>query len=226
MKAPHAFDKTVTTPHSHRMQRPRISTNLAISADGKISSPGHAPSGWTSAGDKRRFRALRENADAILVGRGTLDSDRMTMTGPNNPLRCIVSRNGKLDPDHPIFSAPGGAIHLLVTGGPPPEVPAGVTVHTGDLSGFIAGLATHHRVEHLHCEGGGELIRELAALDLIDEFHATLAGHILFGGRDAPTATGTSHEFLPATRHFKISHFEAHPESGECFVSYTRHREG
>ncbi|MBX3743133.1 MAG: RibD family protein [Akkermansiaceae bacterium] len=207
------------------MQRPRISTNLAISADGKISSPAHPPSGWTSAGDKRRFMALRENADAILVGRGTLNNDRMTMTGPKNPLRCIVSRTGNLDPAHPIFSTPGGAIHLLVTGGPPPSVPSGVTVHSGDLTGFLAELAARHQVRHLHCEGGGELIRELAALDLVDEFHATLAGHTLFGGQEAPTATGTSREFLPATRHFRISHFEACPESGECFVSYARDRE-
>ncbi|WAC21630.1 RibD family protein [Luteolibacter sp. SL250] len=206
------------------MKRPRISTNLAISADGKISSPAHAPSGWTSPGDKRRFLALRENADAILAGRGTLDNDRMTMTGPKNPLRCIVSRSGKLDPGHPIFSTPGGAIHLLVTGGPPPPVPAGVTVHTGNLPDFLLELAANHHVKNLHCEGGGELIRELADLDLVDDFHATLAGHTLFGGQEAPTATGTARDFLPATRHFRISHFEAHPESGECFVSYTRDR--
>jgi riboflavin biosynthesis pyrimidine reductase len=225
MEAAHVFDKTVTIPHPPTMQRPRISTNLAISADGKISSPAHAPSGWTSAGDKRRLLALRENTDAILVGRGTFDKDRMTMTGPNNPLRCIVSRTGNLDPDHPIFSTPGGPIHLLVTGGPAPAILDGVTVHTGDLPGFLLVLAANLGVRSLHCEGGGELIRELAALDLVDEFHATLAGHMLFGGREAPTATGISQDFLPATRHFRISHFEAHPESGECFVSYLRDRE-
>jgi riboflavin biosynthesis pyrimidine reductase len=225
MEAPGVFDKAVTIQQSSSMQRPWISTNLAISADGKISSPAHTPSGWTSIGDKRRFMRLRENADAILVGRGTFDSDRMTMTARRNPLRCIVSREGNLDQEHPIFSTPGGDIHLLVTGSLVPTVPDGVTVHNTDLTAFLAELAESYNVETLHCEGGGELIRELIALDLVDEFHATFAGHIIFGGMQAPTATGISHEFLSATRHFRISHFEAHPESGECYVSYTRDRE-
>lgn len=206
------------------MQRPRITTNLAISADGKISSPSRLPSGWTSPGDKKRFVELREKADAILVGRGTFDNDRMTMTGPRKPLRCIVSRCGKLDPGHPVFATEGGDIHLLVTDSAPKEVPANVTVHTGGLEAFIQKLAISYHVKTLHCEGGGELIRELAKLDLIDEFHLTMAGHTLFGGSSAPTATGVSTEFLPATRRFRISYFEGHPEAGECFVSYERLR--
>lgn len=204
------------------MHRPRISTNLAISADGKISSPLFSPSGWTSQADKRRLAALRADADAILVGRGTFDQDRMTMTGPKNPLRCIVSRTGRIDPDHPIFSKPGGTIHLLVTGGEIPATQPGVTVHQGSLADFLHLLATDLGVKNLHCEGGGELIRGLAEMDAIDEFHLTLCGHTLFGGQGAPTATGTAGDFLPSTRHLRISHFEPRPDLGECFVSYTR----
>ena len=62
---------------------------------------------------------LRENADALMVGRGTLEADRMTMTVPGKstqPLRCIVSRTGAIPPDHPLFHKAGGPIHLLVTG--------------------------------------------------------------------------------------------------------------
>ena len=204
------------------MQRSRISTNLAISADGKISSPSFIPAGWTSPEDKRRLVHLRENADAIMVGRGTFENDRMTMTGPKNPLRCIVSRTGRIDPGHPIFSKPGGPIHLLVTGGEAPPIPPSVTVHQGDLRDFLRVLSEDYGVRDLHCEGGGNLIRELAAIDAIDEFHLTIAGHTLFGGRGSPTATGIAGDFLPATRHFEISHFEARPDLGECFVSYVR----
>lgn len=224
MKARPVFDKTGCVLHSSRMNRPWISTNLAISADGKISSTSYLPSGWTSPKDKQRFIELRKNADAILVGRGTFENDRMTMTGPKNPLRCIISRTGKLDPTHPIFSTEGGAIHLLVTGGHIPQIPPGVTVHAGTLMEFLSALADLHDVKTLHCEGGGELIRELASSDLIDEFHVTLAGHTLFGGQQAPTATGIPQEFQPSTRHFRLSHFEAAPESGECFASYSRDR--
>jgi riboflavin biosynthesis pyrimidine reductase len=207
------------------MQRPRISTNLAISADGKISSSPPRPSGWTSREDHARLLELRGNADAILVGRGTLEADRMTLTAPGKtvqPLRCIVSRSGKLDPAHPVFSKPGGEIHLLVTGDFSGGVDAKVTVHRQTLAGFLETLATEYQVRHLHCEGGGELVRALAELDAIDEFHLTLAGHTLFGGFAASTATGIPGDFLPKSVGFEIRSFDPRPAAGECFLSYTR----
>lgn len=207
------------------MPRPWVSTNLAISADGKISSVSNIRSGWTSAEDHRRLRELREKADAILVGRGTLENDRMTLNAPHHPLRCIVSHTGVIRPDHPLFSTPGGPIHLLITGSEnPPELP-GTTRHRGTLPDFLETLASAHGVRTLHCEGGGQLIRTLADLDLIDEFHVTLAGHTLFGGNSAPTATGVAGDFLPATRQFRISHFDPRPDLGECFASYLRIRD-
>lgn len=207
------------------MVRPHISTNLAISADGKISSTPPRPSGWTSRADHARLVALRATADAILVGRGTLESDRMTLTVPNQPqqpLRCIVSRHGTLDPEHPVFRTPGGDIHLLVTGEFAGSVSSNVTLHRQTLLGFIQSLAAEYHVHHLHCEGGGQLIRALAELDVIDEFHLTLAGHTLFGGIQASTATGIPAEYLPQSLAFEISYFE--PLAGECFLSYTRRK--
>ncbi len=207
------------------MLRPRISANLAISADGKISPSPPRPSGWTSREDHARLLELRANADAILVGRGTLESDRMTLTVPNQPkqpLRCIVSRSGKIDPAHPVFTSPGGDIHVLVTGGfEGPSIP-GVTLHTQTLLEFIQTLAAQYHVQQLHCEGGGQLIRALAELDVIDEFHLTLAGHTLFGGFAASTATGIPAEYLPRSPAFEITRFE--PLAGECFLSYSRRR--
>lgn len=204
------------------MTRPRISTNLAISADGKISSFERIPARWTSEADHRRLLRLRENADALMVGRGTFDNDRMTMTAPGNPLRCIVSRAGNLDPSHPIFSKPGGPVHLLVTGGFPAGVPDGVTVHHTGLEEFLRQLAEEFRIRHLHCEGGGELIGSLAALDAIDEYHLTWAGHQLFGGKDSPTPTGVTDAFLPSSQQFRLAAFEPDPATGECFLSYVR----
>jgi 2,5-diamino-6-(ribosylamino)-4(3H)-pyrimidinone 5'-phosphate reductase len=207
------------------MVRPRISTNLAISADGKISSDPPRPSGWTSSADYTRLLELRGNADALMVGRGTLESDCMTLTVPGKavqPLRCIISRMGKLDPTHPIFRKEGGAIHLLATGNSEVLAPPQVTVHRRSLAEFLVDLGEKWQVGHLHCEGGGQLIYELAALDVIDEFHLTLAGHTLFGGQGAPTATGLSADFLPQSGRFALSHFQ--PLAGECFLSYTRLR--
>lgn len=207
------------------MERPWISTNLAVSADGKISSVPPRPSGWTSAEDHARLLALRKDADALLVGRGTLEADRMTMTVPgktSQPLRCIVSRRGRINPEHPIFSTSGGAIHLLVTGDFAVTDPLGLNVHRQSLVEFLRILANDYQVRHMHCEGGGELICALAELDVIDEFHLTIAGHTVFGGLDASTATGIPSAFLPHSVNFRLASFEPRPQTGECFLTYKR----
>ena len=202
------------------MTRPRISINFAVSADGKITSVGKRPSGWTSKEDHARLMKLREGVDALLVGRGTLDADRMTMKAAGDPWRCVVSRSGRFDPEHPLFHSPGGPIHLLGTEDEPPALP-GATVHTGSLGGFLEELAAAG-IRKIHCEGGGELVRALAAMDAIDEIHLTWAGHTLFGGREAPTITGVPGDFLPASREFELVEFDPRPEIGECFLSYRR----
>ncbi len=212
---------------THQRSRPWISTNFAISADGKISCTGRRPSGWTSRADHARLMSLRESADALIVGRGTLEADRMTLTVPGKPiqpLRCLISRTGEIPTGQPIFQKPAGPIHLLVTGNDrtTPALRALCQTHHGSLAGFLETLATRHGVCRLHCEGGGGLIRSLAEIDAIDEFHLTLAGHTLFGGLQAPTATGIPADFLPQSLAFTLSHFEPRPDLGECFLSYRR----
>lgn len=144
----------------------------------------------------------------------------MTMKAPGDPWRCVVSRSGRFDPAHPLFHTPGGPVQLLVTDGDPPDIP-GATVHTGSLAGFLETLAAGG-IRRVHCEGGGELVFALAELDAIDEIHLTLAGHTLFGGRDAPTLSGVPGGFLRATREYELTGFEPQLESGECFLSYRR----
>ncbi|MFD0896114.1 RibD family protein [Luteolibacter ambystomatis] len=205
--------------------RPFVSTNLAISADGKISTVDRHPSGWTSSADHERLQAFRRGADALLVGRGTWEADRMTMTvrdQDRQPLRCVVSHGGNFDPSHPMFATPGGKIHLLVTGNVDAAIPSGAHLHHGSVASFLETLARDHGVQRLHCEGGGSLIRALAELDAIDEFHLTWAGHSLFGGKSAPTPTGIPGAFLPASLAFELTGFE--PAAGECFLSYRRKR--
>ena len=199
-----------------------------MSADGKIASVRRQASGWTSKADFDRLLALRVPADALMVGRGTLDADRMTLTVPDaarQPLRCIVTRRGVLDPEHPVFARDGGPIHVLVTGeGGVDGLPESVRVHRGHLRGFLEALGREHAVRRVHCEGGGELVRALAELDLVDEIHLTWAGHTMFGGREAPTVTGVPGDFLPASRAYELTHFEPRADDGECFLTWRRTR--
>jgi 2,5-diamino-6-(ribosylamino)-4(3H)-pyrimidinone 5'-phosphate reductase len=209
------------------MNRPWISANFAVSADGKISTVDRKPAGWTSEADRQRFRQLRRGVHALLVGRGTWQTDRMTMLARDQeaqPLRCVVSRSGDFDPVHPMFTKPGGEIHLLVTDNRTAPLIPGAAIHHGSLAWFLESLHRAHGVERLHCEGGGELLRELAELDALDELHLTWAGHTLFGGRDAPTLSGGPGAFLPASLEFDLVEFEPLETSGECFLTYRRKR--
>jgi riboflavin biosynthesis pyrimidine reductase len=141
-------------------------------------------------------------------------------------LRCIVSRTGNFDAEHPVFKKSGGPIHLLTTGDLAAENPfprgGDIVHHHQTLEEFLRTLATDHAVKSLHCEGGGQLIRALAEMDAIDEFHLTLAAHTLFGGSKSPTSTGVPSAFLTCSSQFELSHCEPHQELGECFLSYTR----
>ena len=207
------------------MSRPWISTNLAISADGKISDIRQRPANWTSKQDHERLLELRRTADALMVGRTTFENDQMTMTVPGlgrQPLRCIISSKGELSPNHPIFDRDGGDIHLLATESSTGPAHLKTTVHHQSLDQFLETLHSEYAVKRIHCEGGGGLIRSLAELDAIDEFHITLAGHTLFGGANAPTPTGVPAEYLPDSRAFEISHFQPGSDIGECFLSYRR----
>jgi 2,5-diamino-6-(ribosylamino)-4(3H)-pyrimidinone 5'-phosphate reductase len=202
------------------VKRPHLSINFALSADGKISSVAKRPSGWTSPDDHARLLELRKDADALLVGRGTLAADRMTLKAPQDPRRCVVSRSGNFDPAHPLFHTPGGPVHLLATEGTCRAI-AGATLHHGSLASFLEDLDSLG-VRRVHCEGGGELVFALLEFDAVDEIHLTWAGHTLFGGREAPTLSGVPGDFLPSSREFELTDFDPRPETGECFLSYRR----
>lgn len=207
------------------MNRPWISTNFAISADGKISSVLRQATGWTSATDHERLIELRRGVDAILVGRATLEADQMTLTVKDQvkqPLRCIVTSGlGSIADEHPLWSRPGGPIHWVVMGDGQTPVPSGVQeVYRGSLTRYFSWLKECRGVEHLHCEGGGFLMRQLVEQDLVDEVNLTLAGHTLFGGTEAPTLLGGDLSFLSESRKFSIHSFHASVETNECFLSY------
>lgn len=212
--------------------RPHILINFAITADGKTSTVNKDPAHFTSKADLDRLLSIRKRADAILVGRGTLEADNMSMTIPaehepeKQPLRCVVSRSGKFNLDHKIFHSEGGAVHLLATGARAgfdcsPYTEVGATFHSSSLSDFLETLKQDHGVETLLCEGGGSLVRALAERDAIDEINLTWAGHTLFGGAGAPNITGGLGDHLPASLQFELEVFDPQ-ENGEAFLTYKR----
>ena len=215
-----------------------ISANMAMSADAKISTRSYTPARFTSQRDSQRLLELRKDKDALLVGRGTLLADTMTMRVPNQthqPLRCIVSHSSPIPSEHPILHSKGGLILLCHTepntlpertstaNTPDTNLTTQVTLqhYAGTLPAFLHHLEDQHGVKTLHCEGGGMLLKSLLALDLLDELHLTLAAHTLFGGKEAPTLTGEIGDYLATSQHFSLRHFEP-TSDGECFLTYRK----
>lgn len=199
-----------------------ISANFAISADGKISSLSQRPSGWTSRLDYQRLLDLRRGADALFVGRQTLLADQMSMTipdSPHQPLRCIASASGAFTGEEKVFSTPGGAIHVWCPLGNL-SMPTEVTIHQGDLISFLVSLHREHGVNHLHCEGGGTIMKLLIEQVGVDHLHLTWAAHTLFGGTNATTITGVPGMEISQSKKYKLDHFEPLPEQNEVFLSY------
>jgi 2,5-diamino-6-(ribosylamino)-4(3H)-pyrimidinone 5'-phosphate reductase len=190
------------------VERPFVYINMAMTADGKITSASREYPKFTSAHDKKTMDRLRAEADAVLVGAGTLRADdpplhvrdaemreyRRSLGKPEDLARIAVSSSLDLDPGLRFFRK-GSEPRIVATVEEAPEQRArslaGVAevwrVGRGrvDFRELLARLRARG-VERLLVEGGGELNWELVERDLLDELYVTIAPCLL-GGRDAPT---------------------------------------
>jgi len=220
--------------------RPRIVANFAITADGKVSTRNRTPSGFTSAEDKRRFREIRSQGDAVLVGAGTAAADHMTMglsdlslrkareaRGQSaEPLRVVVSNSGRLDPKLKIFGYSSSPLVIFSTARMPQTTQAKLAPLCDlwlfdegmvDLAAMLAILRKDYKVRNLVCEGGPTLFRSLVEIDALDELYLTWAP-VVFGGKDAPTLTGLPGAFLPKIVHGKLKKMDVVGQ--ELFLNY------
>ena len=224
------------------MCRLKVISNFAITADGKVSTRNHTPSGFTSARDKRRLLEIRSLGDAVMVGRGTAQADNMTMTIPaddlraerlargqsEHPIRVLVSNSGEIPPTLKVFTNSVGPTLIYTTDAIPFSSRVALESHAQitafkekevPLRSVLDDLRTHHKVKTVICEGGPTLIKSLLADDLLDELYITIAPKI-FGGKNAPTLTGHSGTFLPNSRQFRLKSFVV--ENDEAYCHYIR----
>src|SRR5208282_438620 len=118
------------------VHRPRIILNFAMTVDGKVSTAKGTPSGFTSSVDKRRLLEIRALGDALMVGRSTIEIDRMSMGLPDDglrqartnrgqspyPIRVVLSSSGDFPADLDIFKYDFSPILIYST----PRMPASV----------------------------------------------------------------------------------------------------
>ena len=189
--------------------RPYVVLNMIATVDGRA-AVGGGTRAISSETDRAVMAHLRTQADAVMVGAGTLRAERYGRLVPDpslrdkrrregldpEPLACVVS--GRLDvPPDTLFTDPESRV-LLVTGpdGSLAGAGPGVAYERGDsskldLARVLARLRSEHGVRSLLCEGGPSLNAELLSLGAVDELFLTIAPTIA-GGDEGPAIVASS----------------------------------
>jgi riboflavin-specific deaminase-like protein len=170
--------------------RPYVGLNMVSSLDGKATIEWRTK-GLSTELDRRLFHQLRTQADAVMVGAGTVRSERYgRMTKSQelrekriaegltpDPLAVIVSGRLDLPADLPILNEREQRV-VIATGSDASLPDMGEQLEyarTGDdLPKLMAYLDETHGIRSVLCEGGPTLNSYLFAAGLVDELFLTL----------------------------------------------------
>lgn len=222
-----------------RISRPFVAATFAMTVDGKITTRNFSPVDFTSREDKLHLFRQRALADAVLIGHTSLKRDNVRLGLPAElqqarikakqtpaPLRVIVSNKGRIDSRLKIFESTSSPILVFSTRRMPKKTQSALggkaTLHLAesddvDLEEMLRILCSQYQVRTIACEGGPTLFRALLERGLVDQLNLTIAPY-MFGGAGAPTLTGLSKEFLPASLHCRLIDMRVVGE--ECFLTY------
>jgi 5-amino-6-(5-phosphoribosylamino)uracil reductase len=228
------------------IQRPFVVATFAITTDGKVTTKNLGPVDFTSREDKLHLFRQRALADAVLIGHTSLERDNVRLGLPADlqelrikrgqsrwPLRVIISNKGKIDERLKIFQSDISPIIIFSTKRMPRKnqkaLAKKATLHLTDaehvdLAAMLQTLRNQYKARTLACEGGPTLFRFLLEEDLVDQLNLTIAPY-MFGGATAPTLTGLSNKFLPASVHCSL--IKMRTIENECFLTYLiKHQRG
>jgi 2,5-diamino-6-(ribosylamino)-4(3H)-pyrimidinone 5'-phosphate reductase len=188
--------------------RPFVFVNVAMSADGKISTRERRQVRISGSEDFSRVDRIKAESDAIMVGIGTVlaDNPSLTVKSPElraervaagkdeHPIRVVVDSRGRTPADADILHKGTGKRLVAVSRDASPKRVEALRQHAtivtaGDEAVDLAALLEElHRqgVRRLMVEGGGTLIWALFEQRLVDELQ-TFVGNMVIGGKDAPT---------------------------------------
>jgi riboflavin-specific deaminase-like protein len=225
-------------------KRPFVVATFAMTADGKVTTKKFGPVDFTSREDKLHLFRQRALADAVLLGHTSLERDNVRLGVPaelqelrtkqgqsRSPIRVIVSNKGKIDDRLKIFQSDISPIIIFSTKRMPRKNQEALrkrailhltTADQVDIAAMLETLRKEYAVRTLACEGGPTLFRSLLEQGLVDQLNLTIAPY-MFGGAKAPTLTGLSKSFLPASVHCTL--IEMRTVGDECFLTYRiKHR--
>lgn len=189
--------------------KPHVTVNMAISADGKISSVRRETFSLGSREDRYLMDVLRARSDAVIVGARTLSLDgwairvrdaelrqkRRVRTGEPHPLNVVLSTRLDLKSGSQFFTHPRTK-RLVMTTRAAPDKRLRSFAKTADVIVFstkrvspaaVLKNLSERGLKRVLIEGGGELNFSFFKANLVDEIYITVTPKIL-GGATAPTA--------------------------------------
>jgi 2,5-diamino-6-(ribosylamino)-4(3H)-pyrimidinone 5'-phosphate reductase len=226
-------DLELSPPGRQDFSRPYVIINMVSSIDGKSTIWGRT-AGLGDEADRQTMRNLRSKADAVMVGAGTLRSERISLgldepaDGPQ-PLAVVATKTGDVPLENNLILHKSQEVLLLL-----PEnlhvpryesarwlrVPGGPSGNM-DLWEALKRLKNEHAVDLLLVEGGPTLNHALASRGLADEVFLTLAPKLLGGeGRNSATILGGA-PLPPEASSPKL--LSGHLAGDELFLRYELH---
>ncbi|HKR48705.1 MAG TPA: dihydrofolate reductase family protein [Pseudonocardiaceae bacterium] len=175
--------------------RPYVVLNMVATADG-MATVAHRTAPISNPADRQLFHELRAHVDAVLVGAGTVRTERYgrLVRDPArrerrvarglapDPLAVVVSGRLTLTPDLPLLADPHSRVVVLtVSAAELDECAAQVSYlrpapgEDLDLATMLARLRTEHGVRSVLCEGGPTLNAALLPAGLVDELFLAIA---------------------------------------------------
>jgi len=181
------------------LDTPIVRANMVTSLDGGAALGGRS-GGLGNEADRHLFAVLRDLAEVILVGSGTVRAEqyagvrldpvrraRRERWGlpPGPPPIAVVTGRG-LDADLPLFTDTETPPIVITPRAAAARVPATAAALLAgddriDLAAAIGGLADRG-YRRIHCEGGPSLLGQLADEGLLDECCLTIAPLFLGSG--------------------------------------------
>ena len=181
-----------------------IFSNLATSLDGKIAPTGGEFFPLGTPADLKQMQVLRRKADAVITGASTLRAYRKPYFSKRPGLapifNVIVSTQlERLSTEWAFFKSPLIRRVLFCWDTTPAArvkkfsrvatvigLPKPSKKSSASAAKAIVRALSKLGIENLLIEGGGSLMWDFAAANLIDEYNVTLTPRIL-GGRESPT---------------------------------------
>jgi diaminohydroxyphosphoribosylaminopyrimidine deaminase/5-amino-6-(5-phosphoribosylamino)uracil reductase len=189
---------------ANRRKRPFVTLKWATSIDGRAAAEDRT-SKWISGPESRAdAHRRRSEADAILVGTGTVIADDPELTArkpegklyAHQPLRVVVGER-ELEPTYRVFNSDAQTIQL----------------RTHSLHEILEAL-WQEGIKHVFVEGGPTLASDFARLGLVDEYIIYQAPILLGGSRLAIGDVGVSN--IADAKHIEFT--EARMLGNDVFI--------